>query len=198
MRLGATLWIIVATGVFGSVVVRAQNLDCVNDSVCYEWVKRYDGGADAVDRAIGAVTNRDGSRLYVTGISTSAAGGPDFATVAYNAATGEQLWVARYDSPAHRDDEPFAFGTGNVIAITPDSSMLFVTGYTTETNGKTDYLTIAYHTADGSEAWEAQYSTPDASIGTSLALSADGKRLYATSHQPITATRIMRPWRMIA
>src|SRR5947207_6955056 len=58
--------------------------------------------------------------------------------------------------------------------------MLFVTGYTTETNGKTDYLTIAYHTADGSEAWAAQYSTPDASIGTSLALSADGKRLYAT------------------
>jgi hypothetical protein len=185
MKLTAPLRLVILMSILATAVVDAQSLDCLNDPVCYEWVTRYDGGSSSTDRAVGAVTSRDGTQLYVTGVSTSSAGGLDFATAAYNADTGAQIWATRYDSLNHGNDAPYGFGTGKVIAITPDSSMIFVTGRTANTNGKDEFLTIAYHAADGSQAWAAHYVTPDESQATSLALSADGKRLYVTGYSSL-------------
>src|SRR6266567_3592868 len=47
--------------------------------------------------------------------------GYDYATLAYNAVTGTQLWVRRYNFPDH--------GDSHASAVTVSSSGVFVTGY---------------------------------------------------------------------
>ena len=42
--------------------------------------------------------------LFVTGKSKGSASDFDYATVAYDAATGAQLWVKRYDGPENHPD----------------------------------------------------------------------------------------------
>jgi PQQ-like domain/Dockerin type I domain len=156
------------------------NSNCFPDSFCPDWAERYDG-AGGYDRGIGLVTSSDGSRIYVTGVSTGSSTGVDFATLAYEASTGKQLWVARYNGPSNGNDTPFGFGVGGkLIAISKDDSRIFVTGSTADSNGKNSYVTIAYDATDGTPLWVSLYSTPQDSEASSLALSADGKRLYVT------------------
>ena len=54
----------------------------------------------------------------------------DYATIAYDAATGADLWVNRYTAP-----NSFAYS----IAVSPDGSKVFATG-----RSKGDYITVAY------------------------------------------------------
>jgi hypothetical protein len=61
--------------------------------------------------------------------------GQDYATVAYDAITGEQIQVARYDGPAGWD-------AANPLAVGPDGS-LYVTGESASRHYR-DYGTIRY------------------------------------------------------
>lgn len=74
-----------------------------------------------------------GARLWVRAYHNPN-GQPEFATVAYDSGTGAQLWVARYGQPAK---EP-AYGVS--VAVSPDSSKVFVTGDTGN-----DAATVAYN-----------------------------------------------------
>ncbi len=102
------------------------------------WASRYDGpGGAASARALAVAP--DGSSVFVTG----AADGPngyDYTTLAYDASTGEKLWLNRYDGPRHRDD----FATG--LGVAPDGSALFVTGASEGPNAE-DYATVACRAA---------------------------------------------------
>jgi hypothetical protein len=101
------------------------------------WLRKY-GNANlrlgydyAKAIALDAATN-----VYVTGLSPAPGTGLDFATVAYGN-DGNQLWVRRYDGPAHGDDQ------GTAIAVDAAGNV-YVTGFSANTDGGYDLTTIKY------------------------------------------------------
>jgi NAD(P)-dependent dehydrogenase (short-subunit alcohol dehydrogenase family) len=76
----------------------------------------------------------DGRKVFVTGSSTSVG----YATVAYNAATGAQLWFGRHSGP-HK-----SIGPATSVTVSPTGGTVFVTGYIFGATSGADYVTIAY------------------------------------------------------
>ena len=115
------------------------------------WGRRYDGhDADPFwidDIPYAMALDADGSTIFVTGGSGHRVYGntsygrrraPDYATVAYDASTGRELWVRRFEGRP-RDDWDIA----KAIAVAPDGSRIFVSG---ESFGRAslDFVTVAY------------------------------------------------------
>jgi DNA-binding beta-propeller fold protein YncE len=121
----------------------------------------------------GIAVSGDGSRVFVTGTSNPENPLANYATVAYDAATGTQLWKASYDGPRHMED--FAAG----IAVDPSGSTVVVTG-TTERSG--DFATVAYDAATGVQRWVAFHDSPDhgAEWATDVAIGPGGSTAYVT------------------
>ena len=67
---------------------------------------------------------------------------------------GEELWVHRYNGPANDWDQATALG------VSPDGSMVFVTGKSTGSTGYPDYETVAYETSTGHRLWVRRYMGP--------------------------------------
>src|SRR6266536_5745011 len=89
-----------------------------------QWVARYGGPFGNPDYAADIVAAPDGSAVYVTGAgATGNNSWSDYATLAYDAHTGEREWLARYDGPIAEDDSALA------MAVSPDGSRVFVTGH---------------------------------------------------------------------
>ena len=66
------------------------------------WVSRYSGPANGDAAPARWPSARAGRPSIVTGTAGHRA---DYATVAYNAATGARRWVSRYNGPAQRSDD---------------------------------------------------------------------------------------------
>jgi len=86
-------------------------------------VSSYNGPSHGFDAATATVASPDGRVVFVTGSSAGANNTDDYATVAYNSATGAQLWVSRCNGPGGQTDIPFAIG------ISPNGRAVYVTGY---------------------------------------------------------------------
>jgi PQQ-like domain len=137
------------------------------------WVGRYDGPANGGDGAEALAVSPDGSKLFVTGGSEGVGTGGDYATVAYDAATGGQLWVSRYDG-ANDGDGAIAVG------VSPDGTNVIVTGTTYFYGGRT-IATVAYDAATGGQLWVAY--GPGSGWSTSaaaLAVGPDGSKVFMT------------------
>ena len=150
------------------------------------WASRYDGPVDGTDGPAAVAVSPDGRTVFVTGESVgvlaSATSGDryDYATVAYNAATGAQLWVARY---AGHDNGVNGYGSrAAALAVSPDGSTLYVTGSSGVGLFSRDYVTIAYRTATGGRRWLARYNGPASGddVARSVTLSPDGRTVYVT------------------
>jgi len=100
----------------------------------------------------------------------------DYATAAYDASTGGQLWVRRYNGPGNEDDIAWS------LAASPDGSKVFVTGYSTGTTSSLDYATIAYDGGTGSIVWLRRYNGPanGNDFARALGVSPDGSAIYVT------------------
>ncbi|MFN2545520.1 MAG: PQQ-binding-like beta-propeller repeat protein [Actinomycetota bacterium] len=143
------------------------------------WSSRYDGPMRGYDTASAVTVSPDGSTVYSTGRSQGPDGDWDFATIAYDAATGVQRWVARYDGPQHMDDRSFG------IAVSPDGGTVFAGGTRDDELNNADagdYGVVAYDAATGEERWAAGYqgTAGQYDIVDKLLISRDGSRLYAT------------------
>src|SRR5439155_19968356 len=99
------------------------------------WVRRYNGPANDYDEATALGVSPDGYTVFVTGFSTVRRADGDYATVAYDAATGARLWLRRYDGPGNGYDAATALG------VSPDGSRVFVTGNSFGSGSGSDYAT---------------------------------------------------------
>jgi PQQ-like domain len=142
------------------------------------WTVSYHGPGTGSDAADAIAVSPDGSQVFVTGESSNGTGSTTgFATVAYDASTGAQLWAARYDGPAAGLDDAVA------VAVSPDGSRVFVTGVTnSKTPDATDYGTVAYNATTGTRIWVQLYSGPDGghNQASSAAINPAGSELFVT------------------
>jgi WD40 repeat protein len=144
------------------------------------WAALYDGpGRDRSDAAFSGAVSPDGSRVYVSGESHGGSTYEDFATIAYDASTGAELWVARHEGA--RYDSP------RDMAMSVDGARLYVTG-TTNSGGAQNYFTVAYDAATGGFLWADGYDGPaegdGADIATAVAIDPGGERVYVTGGSP--------------
>ena len=142
------------------------------------WARRYAGSGDDWDVPTALGVSPDGSAVYVTGASMGATSGSDAVTVAYDAATGASLWEKRYDSRSK--DEDANNDSANALAVSPDGSVVFVTGYSGARG--TMYVTLAIAAATGSKLWVKRYNDPGNSydIARAIGVSPDGSVVFVS------------------
>jgi outer membrane protein assembly factor BamB len=140
------------------------------------WVNSYNGPANRLDRAMSMAVSPNGGTVFVTGTSNGGASGPDYATVAYSAATGAQRWVQRYNGPAN------GFDQANAVAVSPSGGTVFVTGSRDAPNGLPNYATVAYNAATGAQRWVNSYNGPANRYdrAMSMAVSPGGGTVFVT------------------
>jgi DNA-binding beta-propeller fold protein YncE len=109
---------------------------------------------NSTDDATSVAVSPGGGTVYVTGSSPGTTSFQDYATVGYNAATGAQLWVSRYNGPSSSIDE------ASSVAVSPDGKTVFVTGSSDASAGGVDYATVAYSAATGAQLWVKQHTGP--------------------------------------
>lgn len=118
-----------------------------------KWVARYDGPAHRNDGAVAVAVSPDGARVYVSGSSTGVGTRWDLVTIAYDSATGAEVWVARYDGPKS------GFDKLSGLAISPDGARLYVTGTSSDQQDlHARDVTIGYETAGGTRLWVSHSS----------------------------------------
>jgi hypothetical protein len=140
------------------------------------WMRRYH---NSDDEARDLRVSPDGSTVFVTGASYGSTSSLDYATVAYDAATGAELWVRRYNGPLNSQDE------ANALDVSPDSSRVFVTGYSYGRTQRADYATVAYDASTGARLWVSRYREPsneneEAAGAQAVAVSPDGSSVFVT------------------
>ncbi|MFN2544594.1 MAG: PQQ-binding-like beta-propeller repeat protein [Actinomycetota bacterium] len=152
------------------------------------WTSRYDGSAGEHDVANAIAGSPDGSTIFVTGESAGQPNQPacaacDYATLAYDAATGKKLWLSRYQSPLSSNG--LSGSEGRALQVSPDGKRLYVTGFSV--GAASDYVTIAYDAASGSELWRSTYPSPLEDDAWSLAVSPDGNTVYVSGQSVVPA-----------
>ena len=137
------------------------------------WAASYDAGAPAFSDAV-AVTP-DGSTVFVTG-STHLGPTGRWATLAYDASTGAEKWVATFRGSS----DPDQWDRGYALAVSPDGSTLFVTGASfcsgCSSSGFNGFSTVAYDISTGTRVWVARYAVDGGA--SSIAVSPDGSEVF--------------------
>jgi outer membrane protein assembly factor BamB len=113
-----------------------------------------------------------GARVFVTGTGL-ADGWSGMVTVAYDAATGAELWNAASGGSGHA-------GSGTGIASSPSGGRVFVSGSTDD--GR--FTTMAYGASTGTQLWARHLaghrSDVHADAALAVAVSSDGGSVFVT------------------
>ena len=142
-----------------------------------EWVARYGGGES--DYAYALAVDAYGN-VYVTGESLGSGTDFDFATIKYNA-SGNQLWVARYDGSYCYDEYCWRYyDSAHALAVDADGNV-YVTGESWGDDSVLTYAIIKYD-ASGNLLWTRDYEGPGLDTDAyGLAVDADGN-VYVTGY----------------
>lgn len=153
-------------------------------SKCPTWTSTYDGpahGPDGVGEGLlnsrVMATSPDGLVLYVAGVTDGdPSSGVDYdcVVVAFDIATGSQLWSSRYQGPANYPEAtPFA------LVVSPNGSCVFVTaGAYTSDGQQAEIATIAVAADSGEQLWTQTFGEGSFTGTTDLAISPDGTEIY--------------------
>jgi DNA-binding beta-propeller fold protein YncE len=119
----------------------------------------------------------DGSMVYATGVGDAGFGTNTYFTVAFDTATGDSVWVKRYSTNFFPDHN-----RPSDIAVAPDGSKVYVTGYSYDWGTYGDYATIAYKSDNGHEIWVQRYDSPANGYDSAaaIAVAPDGSRVFVT------------------
>ena len=135
------------------------------------WESRYSGPGRGAESATAIYAAPDGSRVYVTGPSPGK-GLDDWATIAYDAATGHRVWLQRDNGPGNAGDAPVD------LQVDRSGSRVAVTGSSTGTGGVLHLTTILYAATTGKEVWVRRPGAAGDANGASVRFSSDGSRLF--------------------
>ena len=119
--------------------------------------------------------------MYVTGYSSGAGTGNDYATLKYDSG-GSLLWAMRYDGPGNLGD--------NATSLALDSAgNVYVTGYSWGSGTGYDCATLKYDT-DGNLLWEMRYNSLGATDDLAVDLAMDSwGNVYVAGRSYSTYTR---------
>jgi outer membrane protein assembly factor BamB len=132
------------------------------------WVSRYQVPLGAAGDE-GVAVSPDGSVAFLTGSFKEPPAGPKFATVAYNAATGAQLWAQTTKGSTSARD----------VAVSPDGASVLVSGTVPKLSGGSAFTTTAYAIATGTPLWTRRYQGPNpVNAPNAVTISPDGSRLF--------------------
>ncbi len=135
------------------------------------WTNRYNGPGNSDDYA-NALALDTNDNVFVSGSSTGAGVGYDYATIKYSGA-GVPLWTNRYNGPGNSDDY------ANALAVDA-SGNVFVTGSARVNSSNVDYATIKYSSA-GAALWTNLYNGPGNGDDQAVAAAVDGSgNLFVT------------------
>jgi sugar lactone lactonase YvrE len=146
------------------------------------WARTYTGTPLFAqdDAAVAVASSPDGKTVFVTGSSPGYPAGESFVTIAYDAATGANRWLTR-------ERHGITFEQAKGLAVSPDGSLVYVTGSSSGVGADTAYLTIAYDTDDGLRVWSATYDggrSIDDPVG--MVASPDGSRVFVTGYSLVS------------
>jgi uncharacterized delta-60 repeat protein len=117
------------------------------------WVQRYNGAANANDKAVAIAIDSEGS-IYVTGRSDALTSSSAFVTVKYGA-NGAKKWEAQYDGPVPGG------GYNQPVGIAVDSTKnVYVAGKVYDPASGYDYAAVKYD-VNGNQKWVKRYDGPD-------------------------------------
>lgn len=114
------------------------------------WVSRYNGPANGTDYSQAVAVDFEGN-VIVSGHSNGKGTSLDATTIKYDG-QGRQLWIARYDGPAQRDDYAYA------LAVDAEGN-IYISGYSFGKGTEHDYLILKYD-PNGKLLWVARHNPP--------------------------------------
>lgn len=135
------------------------------------WTQRF-ASRTGTNLANAIAASPTGDRVYSVGYTVGRDGFIKPTTVAYDAATGTRDWTETY-AP-----QRYTGGQANDVAVSPDGSRVYLSGYNSNAAGGFDYLTLALDASNGGDHWVARYNS---AYHSATCLSADGAFLLGES-----------------
>ncbi|HEX9823071.1 MAG TPA: PQQ-binding-like beta-propeller repeat protein [Actinomycetota bacterium] len=153
-----------------------------------DWVAVHDGPLGLRDYPAAVAVSPDGARAFVAATQDSdsyaGAGTDDIAVLAYDAATGGDIWTRTFDGSASDNAES--------LAVSPGGDLVYVQGTMTarevqipDRDVPLDQVVVvtALGSADGATGWSSVFDAPGrlTDIGRGLVVDPGGDRVYATA-----------------
>jgi DNA-binding beta-propeller fold protein YncE len=141
------------------------------------WTAQLQPDCSGPYKAQAVATSPDSGRVFVTGYAgwmINDTCEDAYTTVAYDAATGKELWRSVYSGPGGYDE-------ATAVAVSPDGTRVVVTGISYVGGSDYDPVTVGYSASTGDEVWVDRYASPGYDVGEALAPAPRGTSVYAAA-----------------